>query len=277
MISTTAVRHHYLPSRSGLRLHALEFVGNGGAASSAPPVLLLHGVTGHACLWHDVGTMLCAGRRVIAIDMRGHGDSQWSATGAYKTAQHVEDLEDVIAALDLSSGLDFAALSWGALVAMEYAARHPDMVRRFAVVDVEPSFAQSETELFPRPEWFASSAELLEWERKANVYAPPALLALHAAASVVPARNGGFVRKHDPYFFKRWPFRSDDLWLVLPTLAMPMLMLHGEHSFVRLEVMKQMAAIAAQASYEEIANSGHLIPLDAPQELAGRLQKFYDG
>ncbi len=277
MISTTAVRHHYVQSRSGLRLHALEFAGKGSADSSAPPLLLLHGVTGHAWLWHDVAHMLSAGRSVFALDMRGHGDSQWSANGAYKTAQHVEDLEDVIAGLGLPPRIDIAALSWGALVAMEYAGRHPGMVRRFAVVDVEPSFAQSETELFPRPDWFASGAELLEWERKANVYAPQVLLTLHADASVVPGRNGGFVRKHDPFFFTRWPFRSDDLWLVLPTLTMPFLMLHGEHSFVRLEVMRQMAAIAPQASCEEIACSGHLIPLDAPQELAARLQRFFNG
>jgi len=274
MVSTTVVRHHYLPSRSGLRLHVLEFVGKDGANRSAPPLLLLHGVTGHAWLWHDVADMLSGGRAVYALDMRGHGDSQWSANGAYKTAQHVEDLEDVIAGLCLPSWIDIAALSWGALVAMSYAGRHAGMIRRLAVVDVEPNFAQGETELFPRPDWFSCSTEVLEWERKANAYAPQALLALHAEASVMPGRHGGFVRKHDPYFFTRWPFRSDDLWPLLATLTMPMLLLHGEHSFVRQEVMKLMAALAPQASYAEIADSGHLVPLDAPQALAARLQHF---
>lgn len=276
---TTATTEFFIPARYG-RLHAIEFhpasaIGTPAqrAGAAAPPLICVHGVTGHAWIWHDVAQALSEKRRVIALDLRGHGDSQWSAKQAYGTEQHVEDLHDAVTALGLEH-FDFAGASWGALAGIAYAARYPGRMRRFAVIDVEPSFSQRETEVMPRPEWFESADAVLEWERKANPNAPESLLTLHAMYSVQCSERGGFVRKHDPFFFKRWPFRNDNCWDALRALDLPLLFVHGEKSFVRGEVMEEMARIARQGQILHVENSGHLIPLEAPAMLSAALHSF---
>ncbi|MDM0046181.1 alpha/beta hydrolase [Variovorax dokdonensis] len=268
---TGPVRHHFIPA-AGVLLHALEF---GKDTSDMPPLVLLHGVTGHAWLWHDVAARLAANRRVIAYDLRGHGDSQWSAEARYDSEDHIADLQALSNSLSLER-FSIAGLSWGALIGIGFAARHPERVDRMAIVDVEASFSVDQDAVAPRPETFASIEEAMAWERKANPHAPSDLLELFARQSVRPAQAGGWVRKHDPFFFRRWPFRRDDRWSELRSLRMPLVLVNGGRSFVRTEVMQDMAASVPGAQFEIVADSGHLIPLEAPDVLAQQLVRFFD-
>ncbi|TFL14830.1 alpha/beta hydrolase [Pusillimonas caeni] len=267
-VESAAVRHLYFSGEAG-DIHALEF----GHDASRPPVLLLHGVTGAAWIWHDVAQALGRRRRVIALDLRGHGQSARSASRQYATADHARDLARVADQLDVPA-LDLAGQSWGALIAVHYASGHPGKVGRLAVVDVEPSFEQAEDAVHPRPRLFNDIGEVLDWERNANPSAPESLLALWARQSVQHGAEGGWVRRHDPFFFERWPFRRDDLWNALPGLDMPSLLVHGRRSFVREPVMRDMAARMPDARLE-ILDSGHLVPLEAPQALAALLEEHF--
>lgn len=269
---SAALRHHYLPGAGGL-IHALEFgaADEGGAA----PLVCLHGVTGTAWLWHDVALRLARRRRVIALDFRGHGDSEWSAAHAYDSADHIADLAAVVQALGLQR-FDLAGLSWGGLVGIGYAARHPQAIGKLAVIDVEPSFAQSEHAVAERPFHFASLADVLAWERTANPHAPDALLRTFAYRSVRHADDGGWVRQHDPYFLACWPFRRDDRWAELRSLTMPLLLAHGQRSFVRGDVMEEMARCVPGARLVHVPDSGHLVPLEAPVALCEALARFLD-
>src|SRR5689334_17237183 len=59
---------------NGLRLHLLEW----GEAGQRPPILLLHGFQEHAHAWDWLAPLLvAAGHHVLALDLRGHGDSEW--------------------------------------------------------------------------------------------------------------------------------------------------------------------------------------------------------
>ena len=55
---------------NGITLHYLDW-----GPADAPPVVLLHGITGHARVWDHLAQRLAPGRRVLALDQRGHGDS----------------------------------------------------------------------------------------------------------------------------------------------------------------------------------------------------------
>src|SRR5205085_4220192 len=136
-IGSDALRHGWVEA-SGLRLHHLEH-GTGD-----PPVVCMHGVTGHAWVWHHVARGLSE-RRILALDFRGHGDSQWARDKAYTSAEHLADLEARLDALG-ESVVDLVGSSWGGLVAVAFAARNPERVRRLAIVDVEASFEQGETD-----------------------------------------------------------------------------------------------------------------------------------
>ena len=266
VLSLLSARHVFIEGGAG-RIHAVDFGGEG------VPLVCLHGVTGHAWMWHDVVHSLAGRRRVVAIDLRGHGDSQWSATGAYTSEDHLGDLEDVIGALGLEQ-VDVVGASWGALIGIGYAARQPHRVRRLALIDVEPSFTQSEHDVVARPQWFVSIESVIEWERRANPAASERALLMHALLSTTERVGGGRVRKHDPFFFSRWPFRNDDRWDELRALKLPVLVMHGERSFVRREVAETMARECFNGRFIDVPGVGHLIPLEAPQTLANTLYSF---
>lgn len=115
-----------LPSR-GIRLHYRDWGGPG------EPILLLHGLSSNSRIWDLTAQLLSSSRRVIALDMRGHGLSDVPEDGY----GFEETVADVIAFLD-AIGLDSVAIaghSWGANVALFLAARHPERAARIVLVD----------------------------------------------------------------------------------------------------------------------------------------------
>ncbi len=267
MIQTRQVRHAFADV-NGLRLHRLEFGGSGR------PIVCLHGVTGNAWVWHDTAAALVGLGSVVSLDMRGYGQSQWSPDRSYSTDHHVADLEGVVADLG-ADRVDVAGSSWGGLVALAFAARNPGLIRRLALVDVEPSSQQGETDLFPRPRSFSSHAEAVEAERKANPHAPDGMIDIMATTGTYPGPEGQLLNAHDPFFFERWPFRSDDRWEELPNLKMPTLVVHAEQSFIKADVAERMANELPDARLVNIPDSGHVIPVEQPVALGSALAAFF--
>jgi pimeloyl-ACP methyl ester carboxylesterase len=268
-IQTTRVAHGYLEHNS-LVLHYLKFDGQGR------PIIFLHGVTGSAWDWHHVGREL-GGRLTsgvpVAFDFRGHGDSGWSPSRNYRSADHAAD---VCALIDhLAAGpVDLVGYSWGALVAVMVAARKPETVRSVVLTDVEASFEQSETDIMPRPRKFASIAEAEAARRKENPHAPSDLIALTARTETRAALDGQIEPKHDPYFFDRWPFRTDNCWDDLAALPQPTLLVHAKESFVRGRVMARMAQSVSNARLVDLRATTHIVPVDNPTGILELLAEF---
>lgn len=116
----------------GIRL-ACEVSGD----PASPPMVLLHGLGERAALWRPVIPALAGHFRVYALDMRGHGDSDWPGSYSF---QHMTD--DVIAAAgDLGLGkFTLMGHSMGGAVALLVAMRHPELVERLIVEDVVPPY-----------------------------------------------------------------------------------------------------------------------------------------
>lgn len=117
-------------SGSGVALHYRDW----GGPTTALPLLLLHGLASASRIWDLVAPVLARERRVVALDQRGHGLSEKPDTG-YDFATIVGD--DLIAASELGLGERFAVAghSWGANVALEIGATHPERVAALALVD----------------------------------------------------------------------------------------------------------------------------------------------
>lgn len=113
-----------------------------------PKLLILHGVTGHSWEFDRMADRLSDSFHVYALDQRGHGASEWAAD--YATVQMVEDVVDVLNALDLTS-VTVIGHSMGGIVGYLLAAQYPAMVDRLVVIDVGP-----ETIAF---EWGAAIAD----------------------------------------------------------------------------------------------------------------------
>jgi esterase len=110
----------------GLRLHYLDW-----GSARKPPLLFLHGgcLTSHT--WDLVCLALRKEFRCLALDLRGHGDSEWSPTVDYGPDAHVRDIRGLIEQLDLDRPV-LIGQSLGGLNAMSYAAqaahrRRPDV------------------------------------------------------------------------------------------------------------------------------------------------------
>ena len=71
----------------GLRFHYVEW-----GTAAAPPLVLLHGFTGHARTWDDFAASVADCFRVLALDQRGHGDSNRAPHGDYRIAAMAQDL-----------------------------------------------------------------------------------------------------------------------------------------------------------------------------------------
>jgi pimeloyl-ACP methyl ester carboxylesterase len=254
-------------------LHYLKFDGSG------QPIIFLHGVTGSAWDWHHVGREL--GGRLpsgvpIALDFRGHGDSGWSSSLSYRSEDHAADLCALIDSLS-AGPVDLVGYSWGALVAVRVAAQRPQIVRSVVLTDVEASFEQSETDVIQRPRKFASMAEAEAARAKESPHAPGDLIALTARTGTRPAPDGQIEPKHDPYFFDRWPFRSDNCWDDLAALPQPTLLVHAADSFVRGEVMARMAKAVPNGQLVDLSATTHIVPVDNPTGILELLAEFLAG
>lgn len=261
---------HVFYEASGLRLHALDYGGSGR------PIICLHGVTAHAWVWSAVAEPMVSVGHVVAMDLRGFGDSQWSADAEYTTDDHVRDLGSLVTTLGADE-VDLVGASWGGLVAIAYAAGNPARVHRVALVDVEPASAMAEDSVPLMDYDFASFEEVLAAERAANPHAPDDMIEIAASFGTRPGEAGRFYRKRDPYFLQRWPFRADDRWTELSSLGVPTLVVHAANSFIPADVAERMAKEAARGTLVEIADSGHVVPIENPHDLAEALVAFLSG
>ena len=118
----------YQVDAGALRLSVRDHDG----APGGTPVVCLHGLASNARWWDLVAPRL-APRRVVAVDQRGHGHSD-KPDGGYDFDTVVSDARGVARALELGP-LVVAGHSWGASVALAWAAADPDTVRAVVCVD----------------------------------------------------------------------------------------------------------------------------------------------
>ncbi len=81
---------------NGIRLHYLDWGKHGHQ-----PILLLHGFMAHAHVWDDFAQTFRTRYHVVALDQRGHGESQWCEDRGYSISDHLSDLVCFIKGLDL--------------------------------------------------------------------------------------------------------------------------------------------------------------------------------
>ena len=125
--STTTPADRAVPG-DGVRLYARDWCGSGQA------VVLLHGLASNARIWDGVASRLAgAGLRVVALDQRGHGASEQPGSG-YDFATLGRDLSAALAALGIERPV-LAGHSWGANVALQFAADRPGALAGLALVD----------------------------------------------------------------------------------------------------------------------------------------------
>lgn len=264
---------------NGITLHYLDW-----GPAEAPPVVLLHGITGHARVWDHLAERLLPGRRVLALDQRGHGDSDPAPDDDYRVGAMADD----VAAFAGSLRLDRFALvghSMGGRIAIKYAADHSARLERLVIIDIGPDINLAGLQrvrgmMANAPERIESEEWAVEYIRRAN-----------------PLQNVDMLRERVRHGLRRlpdgeltWKYakglrdmmregRRDavDLWEPLPRIPCPTLIVRGaESDILAPEVAKKMAERLPDGRVVEIEGAGHTVPADRPEEFVREIRAFLD-
>ena len=262
----------------GQRFHYVEW-----GTSAEPPVVALHGITGHARTWDDEAGLLAATRRVLVLDQRGHGDSDPAPDGDYSDEALLGDLVAFVEALGLRR-CSLLGLSLGGRVAINFAGRHPARVERLVVVDIGPEIAPAGRArvgalMAGAPERFETVQDAIAHMRANNPRYTDAMLHHRARHAVRPLPDGGFTWKYDRALreaIRQGRMRVPaDLWPQWRAIACPTLLVRGAESDVLSETTaKRMIDALPAARLVVVPGAGHTVPGDQPAAFQSLLREF---
>jgi len=112
------------------RLHCLEWNPAGSIT-----LVLLHGNSANAWWWAPMAEWMPPEFRLIAIDLRGHGDSEWVRPAVYGPADHAGDLARVISTISLEQPI-VVGHSMGGVAVMAFTRAYPVMARAAIAIDI---------------------------------------------------------------------------------------------------------------------------------------------
>ncbi|TQS73788.1 alpha/beta fold hydrolase [Rhodobacteraceae bacterium] len=247
-----------------------------GAATEAPPLLIVHGLFGSARNWGVIQKRLSDGREVIAVDQRNHGDSDWHDSQSY--ADMATDLAEVIAAH--GGRADVLGHSMGGKAAMVLALTQPQMVERLIVADIAPvRYSHSQSGLVHAMQALDLSGLTLRSE--ANRRLSDAIDSEGVRAFLLQSLD----LKADP---ARWKLNLDVLDAEMAKImdfpeglpadfTGPALFVHGGGSdYVTQAEIPKIKALFPQAEMSEIPKVGHWLHAENPREFEARVRAFLE-
>lgn len=263
----------------GLQLRVWEW------SRSGFPVVLLHGLGHNGRIWEPVVSSDKLNRRWLAVDLRGHGGSDWSRQRCYEVENHQRDFECIFRALNLDR-IALVGHSLGAEVAARFAASHPDCVIRLSLVDPVLRFDRAIDDLIrsqieSTPDFFNSTTEYVEWLRGCYPAGLDEMLN-HLGATGLRARSDGTLEVTYDRRCAREPgnerSKSDSLLRVLSRIRCQVQIVRGEASAVlrQSDAQSFVELNPMHAELSVIPRSGHSIIIDNPNGLSNALHRFLD-
>ena len=255
---------------SGVFLHALHW-----GDESDPPIVLLHGGGANAHWWDHLAVALGRHRHVLALDFRGHGDSDYPEeleVGGFNA-----DLEALCEHLGTES-LALVGHSMGAQVALDHASRH-GKTRKLVLLDLargaSPRSRRIARLALALRRSYPSRDEAIDRYRviPPSDRIPPTLLRQIAEQSVHQEEDG------------RWGFKFDPRWFGIPSrpapdlagVRAPVLLLRGaESKLLSPKGADELVAELADARLRTIPQAGHHVHLDQPEQTRARLFEFLE-
>ena len=270
----------------GLRLHYADW-GN----AEAPPLLLVHGGRDHCRSWDVIARALQSHFHVVAPDMRGHGDSDWTKGGSYALTEYVYDLSRLVRTIGAGK-VTLIGHSMGGMVSLVYAGTFPEQVERLVVLDGVTVLPDATTrpaheritrwigqldKLHDRePRRYATIEEAAAQMRAHNTRLPPELAHHLATHGVRRNDDNTFSWKFDPYQRAAAPHRlsPEDHVSLWGRIACPTLLMAAEESFLESAKTAGLARHFPQARSETISGAGHWLQHDKPDEVLGLIRAF---
>jgi pimeloyl-ACP methyl ester carboxylesterase len=270
-----SARDRYV-SLDGLRLHSREW-----GTSAAPAVLLLHGGSAHAHWWDFFAAAIADRYHAIALDLRGHGDSDHAVPPAYRLDDYAQDLAAFTEARGLER-FDLIGHSLGGMVAAVYAAQSPERVRSLVSVDsplaITPGSARYMTRLrnFPQPIYRDREQAIRRFRLlPTKTDAAEAVLAHVAAHGIRQLPDGRWTLKFDREAMAH--NEPQDLTPRVRTLTCPILFVRGAQSAVLPHAaLTAVLETVRHAETVEIPHAHHHVMLDNPAAFERAVRGFLD-
>jgi pimeloyl-ACP methyl ester carboxylesterase len=251
----------------GVELSCLDFGGAG------PPVLLLHGLAGHAGEWREMASWLTRGHRVFALDERGHGHST-RAPGDVSPEARVADVALVVEEL-AGEATALVGQSLGANLAFLTAARHPALVRALVVAE---GYAGADPEgegAAAIDRWLASWPMPFAVREDAVAFFGGSLRG-EAWADGLEQREDGLWPRFDRDVIVRMlrEGTARERWSEWEQIDCPTLVLRAGAGYFAAADLEAMAALISRGRYGEIDGAGHDLHLERPEAWRRVLEDF---
>jgi pimeloyl-ACP methyl ester carboxylesterase len=216
-------------------------------------------------------------RRVLALDMRGHGDSDWAGEGNYTTEHYAADVAALVEDLRLPA-MTVLGGSLGGRVALVYAAQHPERIAALIMEDVgavrPPAIAQGfaariaagDPELDTIEEW---ATQL----RGQNQRTPPEYFLHSTRHATTRLPNGKLGLKRDPAIQR--DFVPLELWGYVEKVRAPFLLLLGSESTIVGEDQRmRFRELAPHIEIETVQGAGHIVVHDRLDAFEAAVRSF---
>ncbi len=269
--------HHVLLGR--MRFHYLDW-----GTAGRPPVVFLHGGGLNAHTWDLVCASLKREWHCLALDQRGHGESEWSPEMDYATESHAGDLDAFVGALGLERFV-LIGMSLGGVNALAWAGRHSRRLAGLVLIDVGPEIR---TEGVRKIAAFTSEATPLDsvehYVERALRFNPRRnrdLLRRSLLHNLRRMPDGRWMWKYDQRHRGKAPDpeayarRRELLWSAVDGVECPTLVVRGAQSDVfHDEDAERLAGRLRQGRWVRIEGAGHTVQGDNPAGLLVSLREF---
>ena len=260
----------------GLNFHYLEW-GN----PSNPTIFMLHGNSQQAHSWDFVSLPLSENYHVIAMDQRGHGDSDWAPDGDYSLEAQQKDIDGFVDSI-LPSKFHLIGHSMGGRNSYVWASRHPNSLNSLVIVDTGPESAsrgrnriQTFKELPDELNSFEEFASRIqEYTGRTREQTLGSL-----KYSIRERSDGKWTWKYDKLMRtpgQRPPtWTSEQLWESVAKIDCQTLVVRGSRSDIFTEeTMNKMKTVIPKCTTVTVERAGHLVAGDNPADFLVAVQEL---
>ncbi|HVU72048.1 MAG TPA: alpha/beta hydrolase [Mycobacteriales bacterium] len=271
----------------GVRLAAERWEPQGDARSVKGDVVLQHGGGQTRHSWSKTAERLCdAGWRVLSMDLRGHGESDWAPDADYRMNAYVGDLESVVATLSTPPVLVGASL--GGIAALVAAGENPKLARAVVLVDIVPRTEPGGTDrirqfMNARPEGYDTLEEVAE---AVAAYNPHRARKVNVDGLRKNLRRGDDGRWHwhwDPAFMNpprpehALDISGNRLHEAAAQVRVPTLVVRGEQSDVITQAgIDELLAMIPGSTAVTVPGAGHMVAGDDNDVFSREVISFLD-